>query len=70
MTSVIATELGLEEEHTNMCSLQVLLARAEDTCELARKHCESESIFNFYEMYFCTMGTNNWLFYPVAVSVH
>ena len=72
---IIAESLELEPRHTNMCSLDILLApltetfTAQDRCEMALEHCEAESIFNFYKMYFCTMGASNWLFFPVAVSI-
>ena len=75
MTDIIAEALDLEPRHVDMCSAEFLFApltdtfTAEDRCNLALEHCEAESIFNFYKMYFCTMQTNNWLFYPIGVSI-
>ena len=74
MTDIIAEAIGLESHEMEMCSREVLFAplsetfTAEQRCSIALEHCEAESIFNFYKMYFCFLQTNNWLFYPIGVS--
>ena len=57
-----------------MCNISYLMKPLTDTfttqdrCNMALEHCEGESIFNFYRLYFCTLQTNNLIFYPLGVS--
>jgi hypothetical protein len=45
------------------------IAQAADSCEFTRLYCEANSIFNFYEMYYCSLNQHNWIFVPFAVSL-
>ena len=41
----------------------------QDQCRLAQEHCEESGImFNYFELYFCTIQSSNAVFFPIGVS--
>jgi hypothetical protein len=43
-----------------------LLFKNDDVCSAVLKYCNSGSIFDFYEMFYCTLN-QSFMFYPFAV---
>ena len=56
----------------DLCSTEALFGpelSKQDQCMLAREHCEASGImFNYYELYFCTIQSSNAVFFPIGVS--
>ena len=45
------------------------IATAPDRCQFVRTYCEGNSVFNFYDIYFCSLNQNNFIFVPLAVGL-
>ena len=45
------------------------IIQSADSCEFTRQYCVANSIFNFYEMYYCSLNRHNWIFVPFAVTL-
>ena len=53
------------------CSSEALIAShltSEEQCQMAMEHCKSESMLNFYQLYFCALETSDVFFFPIGVS--
>ena len=45
------------------------IATAPDRCQFVRTYCEGNSVLNFYDIYFCSLNQNNFIFVPLAVGL-
>ena len=57
----------------DLCTTEALFGpdlSKQDQCRLAQEHCEASGImFNYYELYFCTIQSSNAFFFPIGVSL-
>ena len=58
-------------ENPDICSAETLFQdnlTSAERCTLVTEHCETSSLIDFQNFYFCHLDGNDVLFYPVGVS--